>query len=74
MLNTYITGASVILNITLNIFWIPKFGILGAAWATSISYAVALLITLIIYRKISGNRIKDIIFIKKSDLKFYQIS
>lgn len=72
MLNTYATGISVVLNIILNILWIPKLGILGAAWATAISYTATLLITLIIYAKISGNNIGDIIFVKQSDLKLYQ--
>jgi O-antigen/teichoic acid export membrane protein len=72
MLNTYIIGISLFLNIILNILWIPKFGIIGAAWATAISYTVALLITIVIYSKISDNKIRDIIFIKKSDFKFYQ--
>lgn len=72
MLSTYTNLASVVLNIILNILWIPKFGIAGAAWATSISYTVALLMNLFFYSKISGNKIKDIIFIKKSDFRFYQ--
>lgn len=71
MLNTYVVGISVVLSTILNILWIPKFGILGAAWATSISYTMVLLITLIIYSKVSSNRLIDIILIKKSDLKLY---
>ena len=72
MLNTYATGISAVLNIILNILWIPKFGILGAAWAATISYTVMLLITLVIYSKISGNRITDLLFLKKSDLALYR--
>jgi len=72
MLNTYIAGFALVLNIILNILWIPKFGISGAAWATAISYTLALLIMIIIYTKVSGNKIKDVILIKKSDLMLYQ--
>ena len=72
MLNTYATGISAVLNIILNILWIPKFGILGAAWAATISYTVMLLITLVIYSKISGNRITDLLFLKKSDVVLYR--
>lgn len=71
MLNTYITGVATIVNIILYILWIPKFGILGASLAASISHVIALSITLLVYCKISGNKIKDVIFIKKSDLKVY---
>jgi len=72
MLNTYITASSVILNIILNIIWIPKFGISGAALASSISYTFALIIIIMIYSEISSNRVKDIIFVKKSDFKLCQ--
>lgn len=72
MLNVYITAGSVILNIILNIIWIPKFGIAGAAWATSVSYTATLIIITMVYSKLSGNKIKDIIFVKKSDFRFYK--
>jgi len=72
MLNAYITGSAVILNIILNILWIPKFGIAGAAWAASVSYTVSSIITTLVYSKISGNKIRDILLIKQSDFKFYQ--
>jgi O-antigen/teichoic acid export membrane protein len=39
----YAIAASI--NIVLNIFWIPKFGILGAAYATLIAYFVYLIMT-----------------------------
>ena len=32
------------LNVVLNFLWIPKFGIIGAAWATTVAY-IMLLIT-----------------------------
>lgn len=72
MLGTYSIGVSVVLNIILNLLWIPKWGISGAALATSVSYTVMFLITLIFYIKISGNKIKDVIFIKKDDFKYYR--
>jgi len=71
ILNTYVIALSLVLNIILNVVWIPKFGISGASWAATTSYTLALFISLIIYCKISGNRIKDVIFIKKIDLKLY---
>jgi len=72
LLSTYTGIFSVIFNIILNIIWIPKFGIMGAAWASAISYTSAFLFVTIVYSKISGNRIRDIIFIKKSDFRFYK--
>jgi len=72
MLNTYIISFSTILNIILNIFWIPKWGIQGAAWATAVSYLTALIITVFVYGKISDNKIKDVIFFQKTDIRFYK--
>jgi len=34
-----VTGA--VTNIALNLFWIPRYGALGATWATNVSYAIA---------------------------------
>jgi len=41
----YLVLGSSFLNIILNFFWIPKFGIIGAAWATFISYLFYLIIS-----------------------------
>jgi len=71
MINTYINIASLATNIILNILLIPQYGIAGAAYATTISYSLVFIIRSIVYSKISGNRIRDFIFIKLSDLKFY---
>ena len=35
-----ITVAAATLNVVLNLFWIPRFGILGAAWSTVAGYAL----------------------------------
>jgi len=72
IINSYIGGGAVVLNVILNIIWIPTFGIIGSAWATVVSYSVNLLIRMTVYSKISGNRIRDIIFIKKSDFRLYK--
>ena len=60
ILNTYITGGAVILNIILNIWWIQKFGIIGAAWASTVSYTFLLIVAVIVYSRVSGNKFKDI--------------
>ena len=72
MLNTYIIGFSVLLNIILNILWIPKWGIEGAAYATVISYFLLFLVTIFLYARLSRNRIIDIVFPKKSDVALYK--
>jgi len=72
IINTYIAIASLILNILLNAILIPFHGIVGAAWASAISYIFMFILKTVIYSKISGNKIKDVIFIKKSDFKHYK--
>lgn len=41
----------VIINIALNILWIPKFGLLGAVYATLVSYAIGFVIAIIVGRR-----------------------
>ena len=72
MLNTYIIGFSVLLNIILNVLWIPRWGIEGAAYATMVSYFLLFFITIFLYARISGNKIIDVIFVKKSDFLLYK--
>lgn len=72
ILNTYIIGASVLINIVLNILFIPKWGVSGAAIATAVSYFFMFLVTVIVYSRISGNKIRNIVFLQKNDLLLYK--
>ncbi len=45
---------AVVLNILLNIILIPSFGILGAAWATVLSYAVEAIVVLLFAIRLGG--------------------
>jgi len=66
-LNIIISLPSLILNIILNIVLIPNIGIIGAAWATSISYTFAFFAIAVVYHKISGNPLSKFLFAEKSD-------
>ncbi|QJD95531.1 flippase [Mucilaginibacter robiniae] len=44
------TAAGALVNVILNIFWIPRYGIMGAAYATLIAYGVAAFFILFIPR------------------------
>lgn len=72
MLNTYVNGGALLLNIILCVVWIPKFGIEGAAWALTISHIVLFVSKLIIYLGISGNKVKDVVIFSRSDLQYYK--
>ena len=41
-LHLYKLFLAAVLNVALNYYWIPVFGMIGAAWATVVSYAVAM--------------------------------
>lgn len=45
-------GAAAICNLLLNFWWIPSFGVIGAAWATVVSYMLALVICIALGRRL----------------------
>lgn len=48
----WVTGSAAIVNVLLNLVWIPRWGILGAAWATIAAYVVALLLSILLGRRV----------------------
>lgn len=71
MLNTYITGVAVIVNLGLNFFLIPRYSIEGAAWASTASYSIALIIVLAVYCRISGNSWMKVLLPQQGDWALY---
>jgi O-antigen/teichoic acid export membrane protein len=65
-------GASLAVNIPLNILLIPRMGISGAALASTISYTVGALVVLVIFLRISKNSWVDTVLLKREDLKIYR--
>jgi len=59
-------------NIPLNLWLIPKWGISGAAFASTIAYIIATLVVIIAFVKISGKLWTDILLIKKQDFQDYK--
>ena len=70
--NSILSLFALIINITLNLIWIPKFGIAGAAWATTVSYTLTFIGRTIIYSHISKNNFIQILIPQKSDLILYK--
>lgn len=56
-----------IVNVLLNLFWIPEYGANGAALASTVSYSIASLLFLYFYSKEVQIPIKQILHFKKSD-------
>ncbi len=71
ILNAYGGMATVAVNIVLNIIWIPRFGIVGAAWASTVSYFVSFLLALVFYCRLSGNRWQLAIIPQQGDWALY---
>jgi O-antigen/teichoic acid export membrane protein len=58
-------------NISLNLLLIPKWGIAGAAFASTVSYSVGTCIKLIVFLKMSENSLLNTLIIKKQDIETY---
>lgn len=65
-----VTG--VIVNVGANILLIPRFGIVGAGVATSISYSVLSIILLIFFRVQTKIKFRDIMVPKGEDFRMYR--
>jgi len=63
---------SLAVNILLNIFLIPKWGIVGAAFASTIAYILTILIVINAFTKISKNSWLEVLLIKKQDFQDYK--
>lgn len=50
-IGAYITAAGAIITLLLNFMWIPRYGFIGAAWATLICYATMMLLSYIVGNK-----------------------
>jgi len=48
------TAVGAVLNIVLNLYWIPRYGALGATWATNISYTVSSVFVYFLFRPTRG--------------------
>jgi O-antigen/teichoic acid export membrane protein len=54
-----------------DVLLIPRFGINGAAAASSIAYTTSLALTLVYYQRFSGSSVLDCLFVRRADLRLY---
>jgi len=59
-------------NIPLNLWLIPKWGIAGAVFASTVTYIVTTMVVIIVFVKISGKSWYEILLIKKQDFQDYK--
>lgn len=72
IINTYVAIISLVVNIPLNLLFIPQWGIIGSALASTISYIISAGIVLAMFLKLSKNTISDTLILKKEDIKIYE--
>lgn len=71
-INMYTAIFVVTTNIVLNLWFIPLYGIKGAALATTVAYGLNWTIKVLLYKKLSGESFSDFLILKRTDLRFYQ--
>ena len=70
-LNALSNLVGLVVNVVLNIVLIPKFGISGAAMATSISYTLTAIIFLISFLKLTGLSLKELFIFNKDEINVF---
>ncbi len=71
ILNTYVGGVGFLIQLVLNLFLIPLYGAIGAAWASTIAYLFLLVIRLGVYLRISANDLQSVILPQNEDWGLY---
>lgn len=67
--NIIASSTAAVLNIILNVIFIPHMGILGAALATSVSYTVFTVIAIYFFVKLTEVPVRDVLIVKREDFQ-----
>jgi O-antigen/teichoic acid export membrane protein len=66
----YVFLPALIINILLNLWWIPLYGASGAVWATNASYTLGTLAYIFVYSKVVKMPVRKIFEFQRSDFLF----
>ncbi|MBI4229549.1 MAG: polysaccharide biosynthesis C-terminal domain-containing protein, partial [Planctomycetes bacterium] len=66
-----IAVAAALLNVALNLWWIPAWGAAGAAGASLASYGVNSLLALRLFVRASGRTLRETLLVAPADLGLY---
>ena len=69
--HTVATAIAFTVNVSLCFAWIPRFGIAGAAWASTVAYTLQSVLMLAFFTKLSGCGVAETILIRREDLALY---
>jgi O-antigen/teichoic acid export membrane protein len=67
LVNSAIAAASVVCNIALNVVLIPRYGIDGAAWASTGSYSLVFVATALVYRRFTNVAVRALVVPSRGD-------
>ncbi|MBD3219696.1 oligosaccharide flippase family protein [bacterium] len=67
--NTHASAVTVVVNVALCLLWIPRFGIMGAAWASTVAYTLGAAIMMVRFQRLTGTRWADLLVPRPSDLR-----
>lgn len=68
-IGTLVLAAGLAANLGCNAILIPRMGIIGAAASSSISYALTAIITIVVFRRLSGRGYLETLVVRPSDLR-----
>ena len=74
LINSYITVASLAVTLAADFALIPIFGVPGAAAASSLAYSVSFVLSLAVYRRLSGQPLRSAVAITAADLHLYLLA
>lgn len=63
---------SFVVCMTLNFLLIPKYGVIGASWAATVTSMVTLISGVILYCRSSGNKVSDLTVVSKTDVRIFK--
>ena len=69
-LSLYVATPAVLLNIALNLVFIPRYGANGAALASTVSYSVAAVAFIVVYSRAVQIPLRDLLRYRQSDFDF----
>lgn len=68
-LNAWLGGAALLINVGANVYCIPRWGIVGAGLATSISYSCDALSKLVAFSRVAGVPWYESVLLQRTDLQ-----
>ena len=70
--NMYTSIFTVVSNLVMNLLLVPKYGLFGAAFSTSLTYGLSTFVKVFLFKKNTGVPFHRILIIQGEDLQLYK--